>query len=230
MKPNQRVAGFLGLPFMIALSLLAFSAAAQAALPAESTPGAYKLLGSEVLVALATFTGGQEGLGILLVPGRNLDVRCTAGHIENGNFRGNQFEALATVLYLGCKAFKHNSIEEIAGCKIPGEMLTANAIFFPELHGGQLFILGVPDGGPSFTTIKFETEKGCVLPIVNEVKGTVSAQVPAAEEVEPLVKFSEAIQKLTGDKLLFGVFEAFANGSAKVHLTGVHVGCKFGVV
>ena len=222
---------------LLFVSLLAISGlgafgvtVADAALPGESTPGKYKILGLDTLVGVETFGGAQEGAGILLVAKLGIDLKCAAGDVTIGNFRGNPEEALVSVLFLGCKVFEHKTAKEITGCKIPGEMLTATAIFFPELHGGELFVLGEPDGSAAFTTVTFEKGKECVLTLNNEIKGTVTAQAPAGEVVEPLVTFSEAIQKLTGDKLLFGANEAFVNGSGQVHLTGVHVNCKFGVV
>jgi hypothetical protein len=225
MQRNRRLRVF-GLIFLAALGLMAFGAVAlRAALPAESTPGEFHF---EPTFVGATLLGTQEETSSLLVPGRNLDIKCTTSHAE-GSFITLK-EVLATIKFTGCRAFLHSKpTEEVSGCFILNgaekEVIVATAIFLSILHGEELFVLAEPDSPATlFTVVAFESGKGCALPLKNNVSGSITAQTPSTAAVKPLITLNEAIQKLTGDKLFFGSFESFIDASATVELTGPYKG------
>ena len=236
-----------GLVIMAALGLMAFTAVAAQAenLSGGGVAGKFKVLGSESLLAKAT--GLQENVGILLVPARNLEIRCAGGHLREGSEIINGNEGLVVLEFLECLSFVHTTGEHMGNCiieDVPGSgdrVILATARLLPKLHEGQLYVLAEVDSPSStvFAFIKYKSGTGCVLPLSNEVKGSVVGQLTdanaGAEAVQHLVTFSEAIQKLfqsggVGDKLTFGAFESYINGSATVELTGVHTGCTFSVV
>ena len=176
-------------------------------------------------VLLATATGAQEGEGILLVPGRNLTLKCAAGDVKEGSEIKTASEGLAKILFLTCKAFSHKT-----GSAIPCEVLNpeATAIISPVVHEGLPYVLAKADGGTNFTTVVMHGEL-CPLPLESPVTGTLAAKVTTNGAVVDLIESSEAIQKLLGDVLKFGEFEAFVIAKATIELTGAHKGLNFGV-
>jgi hypothetical protein len=223
-----------GLAIMAALGLMAFTAVAAQAedLTDGGTAGSFTILGLAGLVAGLTATGKQVGVGKLLVPGRNLTIECKKGEVLEGKLVSTT-EATGTVLFKECAALVlSKETEEVAGCIVTnGKDITANAVVLAKLHGGELFLLFEPAPGKIFTTLEFESGKGCALPLKNEVKGTLAAlDDKPIEEVTHLILFSQSIQKLLGDKLLFGTFESFVDGDADLSLLGTHLGCKWSVL
>lgn len=157
--------------------------------------------------------------------------KCTGGFdIEEGLIL-KEGVGDAKVTFLKCKVFSI-STKEALPCKIiPEEKITGGALLLAIKHEGKAFVLGEPKpGSTTFTTIEFEKGTGCPLPLKNEVKGSYSGELKEAEGIELLVTGNKEIQKLLGDKLLFGVNEAIVIGSGKVFLIGIHKGCKWGVV
>jgi hypothetical protein len=222
-----------GLAFVAALGLMAFSAiAAQAEdLTDGGAAGSFTILGSAALVAGATFTGVQVGASKLLVPGRNLSIECKEGALLEGKFLSST-EALVIILFKKCAALvASKETEEVAGCTITnGKDITASAIILSRLHGGELFLLLHPDLGATFTTLEFEKEKGCALPLKNNITGLISALDDNSTAVSHLILFSQAIQKLLGAKMLFGTFESFVDAHKTFSLTGFHLGCAWSVL
>lgn len=213
-----------------ALGLMAFGGVgAQAQLPGESTKGTF-LVNNKVL--LASVTGSLLGEGKLLVQGRNLDLKCSGAHVEEGHINATGTEALVKVLFLGCKTYVHNSKEQIKNCIIKGGTvegggtIIAIAIVLPIFHGGSKFVLFESDGGP-LATISYEANKGCVLPLNNPVTGSVTAEV--IEGTPTTLIFSEAIQLLNGDELFDGVFRAYITATAHVEGSGAHAGQRVGI-
>jgi len=223
----------LRLAMLTTLGVMAFVAAgAQAQLPGESKAGTFTInLGAALL---ATLTGHQERAGKLLVAGRNLDINCNAAEVLEGKINSST-EALVGILFLECTALEHNTNNPLTGCNIIEPVsglkgaIRALGKFLPILHGVNTYVLAEPEEiGGNLAVVTFESGKGCVLPLSNPVKGSVTTQVISGlEGSEPLLTFSQAIQELTGDKLLFGTFPAFMNSSFVVKLTGNHI--KLGI-
>jgi hypothetical protein len=228
----------LGLSILGVLSMMAmFAVSAQAAeFQFEKFIEVTKKF-EKVAVLLATATGSQEGSGSLLVPGRNLKLTCTSGDVETGSEIINSKEGLAKITFLGCTALDLKTGTELP-CTVDNPKALAKLL--PVIHAFKEkvneveielklpFVLAEPDGGTIFTTVLLLGE-ACPLPEENPVTGSVSAQATTNNSVIDLAVFSEAIQKLIGDKLLFGGFESFINASATLELTGVHAGFDWGV-
>lgn len=232
MRRSKHGSKLLGIFFLTALGMMMFGAVAlRAALPGESTSGKFEL--SEPVISEAEFSAAPEGVAELSVPTVNIRIKCTSSQAE-GRFIA-QNEALATAKFTGCKVFETGG-KEITTCHILNgtekDVIVATARLLPILHGGELFVLVEPDSPATvFTTIKYEKEMGCPATLTNDVKGSVTAQAPSIAKVKPLITFSEAIQKLTGDKLLYGAQEAFASGSAIVELIGgLYEGYAFSII
>lgn len=231
MRHNKSGPRLLGVLFLAALGMMAFGAVViKAALPGESTAGKFEL--AEPVISNAELLATPEGTAELSVAALNIKIRCTSSHTE-GNFPTEQ-EALVTVKFTGCKVFSISSGEELPCHILNGaekDVIVSTAKLLPILHGGELFVLVEPDSpATAFTTVKYESGFGCTIPLKQEVKGSVTAQAPSVAEVKPLITFSEAIQKLTGDKLLYGANEAFASGSAIVELIGLFKGYAFSII
>ncbi|HXS33056.1 MAG TPA: hypothetical protein VN758_04685 [Solirubrobacterales bacterium] len=204
--------------------------AIRAALPGESTVGKFEL--SEPVISGAEVLATTEGTAELSVSALGIKIKCTGSDAE-GKFITQQ-EALVSAKFTGCKVFAIPGGEELPCHILNGtekDVIVATAKLLPILHGGELFALAEPDSpATAFTTIKYETGFGCPVPAKQEVKGSVTAQAPSVAGVKPLITFSEAIQKLTGDKLLYGINEAFASGSAIVELIGIYKGYAFSII
>lgn len=220
---------FLGIVFLIGLSLVFGVAALRAALPGDSTSGHFHL--GDPVITGAPLLGSQEEVMELSVPALNVILTCTSSHAE-GKFLALK-EALATIKFTGCKVLSKEKKE--LPCQIINGtekgVIAVTARFLPILHNGELFALAEPDSPlTSFTKVTTETPSECPLPASVAVTGSVTTQVPATTATQPLMTFSEAIQKLTGDKLFFGANEAFLKGSATVKLTGEYEGYAFSVI
>jgi hypothetical protein len=226
-----------GLAIVAALGLMAFSAvAAQAENLTDGGKAAlFEILKSSALVPGATFTGKLEkwtdGLvhEFILVEKSNLAILCSQIDIEEGKFLSDK-EALAKVRLLECRVFNFAGTEEVPGCFITNsKSIVFSYIILPKKHEGESFLLFEPDGA-IFTIIEFEKEKGCPLPIKNEIKGTFGALVKEKEAVVHLITFSAAIQTLLGDKATFGVNPLVIDSNWLLELTGIHKGCSWGIV
>jgi len=233
-----------GLAIMAALGLMAFFAVS--AQPEDLTNGGEAGL---FLIAKKGFTSElkakgtleQEGTGVLQVPGRKLAILCETG-TGTGEFLSDT-DAHATVSFSKCTTWVYVELvieKKLAHkTKIPCEVLepiVANALALPKKHGGESFILfEQKTGAKNFAEIILHGAE-CPLPLTNEVQGTVVALIEPLtnDTVEPLVLFNHAIQKLLGDKLIYGdslngFFEAFLEGSAKGRLGIPHAGMTLGV-
>ena len=216
---------------LTAVGVMAIGAGtAQAQLPGESKLGSFTVAGSGALAENLTATGAGEGSVSLSVPGRNLRLECDPFHIAVANI----FFRFIIVLpiFLKCKAYALAEGGLIEGCNVTnGGEIKASAILLPVLHGGNAYVLAEPqEAGGNLAVVTFESGKGCVLPLNNPVKGSFVGQVTSGlESVKPLITFSQAIQELGGDKLLFGTFPAYLNASVTMELTGSHTGLKLGV-
>ncbi len=141
--------------------------------------------------------------------------------------------------------------EEPAGSEkfVGKEMITATALILPKLHEvsagvSELYLLFEGDPATAAFTKFILGGKECPLPKNTEVKGSVVALVTegSTEQVQKLLTFSDPIQLLfqkrdagtnkflEGDRLLYGTFESFIDGSATAELTGSHVGKLWSVI
>lgn len=222
----------LGLAVLGALSMMAIFAAgaqAQAFLINEANAGALK----------ATVTGAQEGTGQLLVKQRGINIKCTGFTVNSGLIESTT-HGQGEITFEGCKVFNHNGDGALAVCTVhssgaANEIIKASALLLPVLHGGGNYVRAehtkTGEVLNPFTTIEV-LGASCAARGTYATKGSVVAEVTAATNntVTPLINLSETIQKLLGDVLSFGAFEAFINGSATLSLTGTHAGMKLGVV
>lgn len=177
---------------------------------------------------LATATGEQEGAGTLSVPFRNLKISCQEADFEEGTEMKSGTEALVKLVFLTCAALSLTSGKKLP-CTV--DISPATAIFAPTEHAAKNYLLAKPDEGEILTTVLLLGEE-CPLPEENQISGTFAAQVTVNKSSIDLVVFSEAIQKLLGDKAWFGkagTFEAFLNSSAIFMLTGEHQNRNFSV-
>lgn len=206
-------------------------AGAQGQLPLESTLGTFKVNGNPLLPANAT--GIQNGAGSLLVPARNLKLKCETSHVTEGAII-SATNASAKVTFLECV-----SLDLKTGVPLPCETaglktISAKAIFLPILHGpadGELtYVLAEPQvAGGNFTVVEYKEGTECPLPLKNPVTGSVTAEVSELEGKSPTLLFNPEIQLLTGDVLRYGGFPSYIHGSAKVELTTPHAGQNLGI-
>lgn len=233
MNPRRSRTAIFSISLLAAFGLVAATAmVAQAENLVGGIRGTVTVLGSEALAIGRAVTGEEEGTVSIQVPGRNVEKKCTGGYdIEEATIL-KEGVGDARITFLKCKLFTISEPKEELPCEIiPEGKITGEALLLAIKHEGKAFVLGEPKPGKTtFTTIEFKSGTGCVLPLKNEVKGSYSGELKEAEAVELLVTGSQAIQKLLGDKLLFGTFETLVLGSAKVRLIGLHLGCKWGVV
>jgi hypothetical protein len=238
---NIKLGRILVLAILSALSLTAIFSAGSAS--AATEPGTFFIVNAkgELTILLSTITGAVLA-GYLLVAGRNLKLNCTGGEVEAEGEGGakseitNATHALAVIIFKGCTALNHKTEAELP-CKVAD--ILAITLALPVLIGpkanNDLGVLFEPDKSSKegaegkFVTVKLSGET-CPLPASNPVTGTVTALVDNNHTPEVLLLFSEAIQKASGDELLFGGFPSYINTTAHVTLTGEHLGLKFGVL
>jgi hypothetical protein len=209
---NRKFARALGLSLLAALSVMAFTAVSAQA-------GGFLVNGAKLL---AKIVGEQEGLGTLLVPGRNLKLVCHEGEILPGSEIISYTEALGKVLFKNCLAF------DTAGNPLPctPTVHETTAKVLPILHKNgsgvnEPYVLFEPD--PTLFTIVLFTGGSCPLPEENPVNGTVVAKVDNNNTTEPLLLFDETIQLLIGDELKFGGFKSYIDGAAKIRGVDSHL-------
>jgi hypothetical protein len=237
---NIKLGRFLILAILSALGLTAISAGSASA---ATEPGTFFIVNAkgELTILLSGITGTVLA-PYLLVAGRNLKLGCTGGEVEPEGEGGakseitNATHALAVIIFKGCTTLNHKTNAELP-CKVADILVIALAL--PVLIGpkanNDLGVLFEPDKTSKegaegrFATIKL-TGETCPLPASNPVTGTVTALVDNNHTPEVLLLFSEAIQKESGDSILFGGFSAYLNGTAHITLTGEHLGLKFGVL
>jgi hypothetical protein len=247
MKHRKRQGVLLGL--LAALSLLAFSASAQALTPQF----VYKNTGgTEVAVLLATVEAEQLGRGTLSIPGLNAEINCEKFSVQAGSEVLTATDADAVLLYEECTALSITpTLVELAGCEVVTSAneelgggphhITATALLLPaELTNGEPAVLAENINAK----VIFHKELGCVLPILTTVKGELCLKIDSNETVKPELLSSETIQgeckeraTLEGaegagfkDKLLYGTQPAFVTATAAVKLAGAHAGYTLGVL
>lgn len=217
-----------GLTVTVALSLMAFAAVAQAeVLAGGGKEAVFQIQKGAAL--LATLTGASEGQVRILEPGRNLTIRCNTLDFLEGKILSAK-EALVRITYLECVALEFsNEAQEIVGCNLVGGAIVTQLRALPRTHEGKPYILLEGDEGP-IGTIKYESGKGCPLPLTSSVQGSVIGEVTTGEAIQPLLQFKEATEKLFGDKINYGTFQLVLDASIVLELTGEHKGMSLGIL
>ncbi|HWM55169.1 MAG TPA: hypothetical protein VNO20_07265 [Solirubrobacterales bacterium] len=217
----------LGLAILVVTGVMAVGATgAQGQLPGESKSGTYLVNLAPALLAI--IEAKQIGITSFLVPARSFEIKCTAFHIE-GKI-STSTDAEGKLVSLGCLSF-----DLMSGEILPCDMktlgtVTAKVLVLPILHSGEPFLLFEPlPGETNFTTVAFKGGTECTLPLNNAINGSISAKVDELDAVEQLILYSEEIQLLTGDKLAFGLNQAYIDRHAIGFLVGSHEGQKIGV-
>jgi hypothetical protein len=195
MKHRKRQGVLLGL--LAALSLLAFSASAQALTPNF----VYKNKAGTEVFLLAKITAKQLGRGTLSIPGLNSEVNCEKFSISGGAIE-TATDAVGTLTYEECTALELKApLGELANCEIvtpehetTGGLphnITATALILPaELKNGEPALLA--EGIVSKIVTKKEV--GCLLPALTTIKGEVCLKIDSNDTVLPELLASEAIQ------------------------------------
>jgi hypothetical protein len=245
MKHRKRQGVLLGL--LAALSLLAFSASAQALTPKF----VYKnKAGTEVAFLLAKITAKQLGRGTLSIPGLNAEINCEKLTTSSGAVE-TAIHIEINILWEECTALSISPLVELEGCEVvtpehettggtPHHITIKILIGATELNNGEPALLGQKIE----SKIVFRKEVGCVLPVLTTLKGEVCLKVDKNDTVEPELLASQTIQgecrertALEGaiegagfkDKLLYGAQEMFLTAKADLRLIGEHEGFKLGV-
>lgn len=216
------------------LSLMVmFVATAQAAnLFGSGELGDFRVLGLKTLVAGTQFRGTLLH-SVFLIPSKNAYILCDLGQIAAG--QGLNAEEILFILQLSrCLAFNDTTKAALGACPIEGEPLSkqidVSMIGQAVLHEEKLYVLFKGDGIEGLlATIKFGPE--CGIGVKVKVSGSIAAEVDNGElKTEHLLTFSESIQKLLGNKMLYGASEAFLNGVLHMKLWGIHTSCAWAVV
>lgn len=194
--------------------------------PSTNTVGTYLVNLSSVL--LAKVAARQIGEGELLVPARDLIIRCTAFDLEEGKV-STSVDALAKGTFLGCLSLSHSSLEHLPCTLTTLGTITASALVLPIVHNNEPFILFEPDVGQHFTNVSYKSGTECPLPLNNPLLGSVVALIDTLDAVAQLILFSEGVQLLVADKLTFGGNTAYINGHGEAELAGTHQGQKLGI-
>jgi hypothetical protein len=228
-----------GLSLMTVLGLLAFGAVGAQA-ENLSNGGIAGLYTVNELSTLAkpgvTILWEQEGTSTFLVPGRGYDKLCKKGDIE-GEFKSD-VEILGRAVFTECTIWENVALGLEHKVKIPctvAEPVEYKKLrILPKKHEGLPYLLFEEDGEP-FTTLKLSGPE-CPLPLSSVITGSFVAQVDNNNTAEPLLLFSEEIQKLfqvgaAGDHLKAGAFEMYIDANFKGRLTdAAHLGMKFAVI
>jgi hypothetical protein len=244
MRYGKHLLRTLGLSLVAALGLMAFGAVgAQAA-------GEILVEGSAALATGRLFAKKQEGESTLLVPSLNIAFVCKkvtgGGTILSGPLGTFLLEALfeECVVWSVSKETK-KLIEVLTSCQIlaSGATKTKGHISIVGVGGvilhniNETYLLLEGEKGEivqPLATVEFTKGIGCALSNPVKLTGAIVSKVvtgnlnTGAAVVEPLVESSEFIQKLIGDKLFYGVNEAFLDGSWLWRQAGIHAGLKWG--
>ncbi len=234
---RKHVLRTLGLSLMAALGLVAlFASTASAADLTVPIHGKLLVLGSEDLTAGVT---GKLGLGQLLVAGLSIEIHCVKGTVVSASITEPLLgEGLGIFLFEECKVYPINpatgvltSAEPLACNIINGgenRHITAIAKIRVVQHEGVKYLLAELE---KEIEIEFKSGEGCPIPLKPKIKGTYAFEVTQAhQEVLTITAGLEPLQKLLGDKLLYGTNVGIIHGTGTAQLTGVHEKCTWGVV
>jgi hypothetical protein len=227
----------LGLAVIVALGLMAFSAAA--------AQGEFLILGAPLEqfgIEEETFEGHAETPFSFLVEAENYEINCPEVGI-NGKLLLT--DADAKFAFRKCAVFSQVPLEEMGAChifepEIAGLTIFLNALILAVLHKTKVgdgeeivtFLLAEPQAGnPGLGMIHLKKGMGCPLPKLLKVTGTIAFFGIQAEIGENLVKAgSEELQLLLGDELKIDGVKAHLDGTYVAELTGKYKGCSWGAI
>ncbi len=227
----------LTLSLMAALGVMAFTAAGASAADL-TTPihGKLLVLGFEDLKATLT---GTIGLSRLLVSALSIEIHCFKGTVVSASITEPLLgEALGTFLFEECQVFPINpatgelTAPEALLCLIINgginRHITAIAKIRVVKHEDIKYLLAELE---KEIEIEFKSGEGCPIPLKQKIKGTYAFEVTQFhQEILVITAGLEPLQKLLGDKLLYGTNVGIIHGTGTAQLTGVHEKCTWGVV
>jgi hypothetical protein len=179
---------------------------------------------------LATFQGWQVGGGLLTVKARDLKLECAALSVSEGKINSST-DASGKVEFTGCVSYSLSTGVKLADCQLKTlETITASFLALPSLVSPETYVLfeSIPPA-TVFATISYKSGTACTLPLNNPVTGSVVMRIPFLDLYAQTGEFHPKNQELTGDKLSFGGFTAFLQGSVWTELLGTHFGQKIGI-
>ncbi len=214
----------LGLSFLAALGLMAFTAVGAQGQSAGIWFDLVKPSEDQGEIHQATFTGTQEGQGSLLVPKLNMAIECEAADVEEGKLELGGV-GHAQLKFLNC-IVRSAALVTLGACKInEGKTITAKVKLLARLaeaHGNEVFVLAEALTGTSWASLKVENETGkfCSLSGEYSLSGTLALKIlPGHEKVQLLIPYTN--QALLGDAgLKVGENPATLDASATAELTG----------
>jgi hypothetical protein len=216
---------FLGLAVLAVLGSMAFSAAAAQAADEFLLLNPGQTFAEEGILS-ETFGGELEKPGRFIVPELFFEITCPQGQVVEGTVYATLVHA--TIRYSECKVYEIGVEKEHKyplGSELPCDIannlqITTKVKGVPKLHKKETFVLFEPlEKGQPFTTIVFVKGTGCPLPLNTAVTGSVVGLPTQENVVNQLITFSPQITllwqepELPKDKLLYGVHEAYLEGS-----------------
>ncbi len=197
----------------------------------------------------ASATASQAGTGILKIPAKSAEIRCSSLATSEGQLHNVYGEAKpggaaqATLTYSSCKVFEESTGTELKACTKAFEEsnpagVTSKVTALAIQHEGKIYLVIEPLSGEVFATVKFGGT--CPLPEKAEVRGSLAIEISSEELVSQELnadtanaaeglKGGKKVQELLGAKLKYGASEAFAKGVVSASLSGEHAGKKWGV-
>jgi hypothetical protein len=225
----------LTLLVVTAFGAMAFAASAQAVAPGF-------LIGKKSIGALlATVGASGDGTSTILVPGLNSKLSCMNLTLDEGHLE-SKTDARLTFLYTGCTVLSISKLEEIP-CWVD-EPIKVETLLLPTetAFNGQPAILAEKIKA---LIILFKLggllSEPCILPYDTALTGEICFQIFFNDTVEPLIeanstvqcKERQALEAAEGsgvkDVLKYGLQTATFDGSARLFLTGAHLGLTLGV-
>jgi hypothetical protein len=211
-----------GLVLLVVCAFGAVTASAQAA-PKFTVSGITS--GKEAIAEAAV----PNGALILTVPGQ-LRITCSALRIKHGSITVGTDEGAVEALDFGGCSVDNNAGTAVPNCTVHdsltgfvGGTIRTNPMTATLVNIGEEGYVTFKPTGTTFATIEIEsTGQPCALEGTFAVSGTSisTVEAPKAGILATTVSlvWSEAIQKAGGDKLLFGVKEAFLDGTVGLRL------------
>lgn len=237
MTRKRQGSKILGLAIVVALGLMAFSAAA--------AQGEFLILGAPLEqfgIEEETFEGKAETAFSFLVAAANYEINCPEVGV-NGKLLLT--DADAKFAFRKCAVFSQEPLEEIAAChvfepEIAGLTIFLNALILPVLHKTKVgngeeiitFLLAEPHpGNAALGMIHLKPNMGCPLPKLLKVTGSIAFFGIQAEIGENLIKAGgEELQLLLGDELKIDGVKAQLDGIFVAELSGKYKGCSWGAI
>jgi hypothetical protein len=246
-----------GLLAVVVFGTMAFASSAQA-IPLQSgffiggaqVGALLATLGGKQVSAVAT----------LLVSALKVEINCTKfsvvkGALESVTLAEGELLFEGCTILINEKNAKGETVSLI---EAPGCEIVTNHLLGEQKHHitatGKVLPAELADGTPAVlvegtASVLTHENLGCILPKTTPIKGELCLKVLKNHTVAPEVESSQAIQEScrprselestvektvveggVKDKLLFGINEAFVDGTASIFATGLHEGTTLGVL